>query len=382
MSCRSCSPDLLSQPHVLRALDAPTGSLALISNELIDRAVAYSRRSPRRRMIQPLHRSAGEAMHRMLNAVQPGSYIRPHRHLDPPKAEAWIVLRGTAAFFAFEDDGRICECRRLESGSDAVGVDLAPGIYHTFAALAPDTVIYEVKTGPYSETTDKSFAPWAPAEGAPEATGYLDGLIAHYQERIGDNRLAAIPWRPPSLQTERLILRGYEVSDAPGIFAYASDAETTPYMAWDRHRTLSDARQFLNGIVADHYQRQSLDYAVCLASDPGRVIGGTGVYRQPGAHEGMELGYILARPHWGQGLGPEAVRRLIDYAFETTGVERIFAPIFAENARSRRLAEKVGLTLDGVMRSALAFRGRRWDEAVYSILRPEWVARRSAADAT
>ena len=56
-----------------------------------------------------------------------------------------------------------------------------------------------------------------------------------------------------------------------------------------------------------------------------------------------------------------------------TDVERIFAPILAENTRSRRLAEKVGFTLDGVMRSALVFHSRRSDEAVYSILRSEWM---------
>ena len=330
-------------------------------------------------MIQPLHRSAGEDMHRMLNAVQPGSYIRPHRHLDPPKAEAWIVLRGAAAFFAFEDDGRIRECRRLESGSDAVGVDLAPGIYHTFAALAPDTVIYEVKTGPYSETTDKSFAPWAPEEGRPDAASYLDGLVTHYRTTEGADRLSTVPWRPPVLRTDRLVLRGYEPADAAAIFDYASDAETTRYMAWDRHQSIEDARMFLNGMVAGNYLAHRLDYAICLVDQPSRAIGGVGVYSQSGPHRVMELGYILARPHWGQGLGPEAVRQLLAQAFDTTDVERMYAPIFAENTRSRRLAEKVGLTLEGVFRSALAFRGRRWDEAIYSILRDDWRSRRATS---
>jgi cupin fold WbuC family metalloprotein len=326
--------------------------------------------------MQPLHRSADEAVHRMLNAVQPGSYVRPHRHLDPPKAEACIVLRGAAAFLAFDDEGRLRECLRLEAGGDRVGIDLMPGVYHTVAALAPDTVIYEVKTGPYNEATDKVFAPWAPEEGTPAAATYLEGLLADTRSaRPGGDPLSAVPWRPPVLRSDRLILRGYEASDVAAIHVYASDEETTRYMAWDRHRSIGDAHGFLNGTVAENYRRQRLDYAMCLADDPARVIGGLGVYPQPGAHRVMELGYILARPHWSRGLGLEAVRRLLDHAFETTDVERIVAPIFAENSRSRHMAEKAGLTLDGTMRSALAFRGRRWDEAIYSILRSEWQAR-------
>jgi RimJ/RimL family protein N-acetyltransferase len=58
-------------------------------------------------------------------------------------------------------------------------------------------------------------------------------------------------------------------------------------------------------------------------------------------------------------------------AFDTTSVHRIYAPIFAGNQQSRRAAEKIGLRLDGVLRESLLVRGRRWDEAVYSVLRGE-----------
>ena len=90
-------------------------------------------------MILPFHKHDGEALHRMFNAVQPGSYLRPHRHIDPPKAEVFIVLRGALALFVFEDDGRIREQVRLAAGSDRFGVDLAPGLFHSFIALEPDT---------------------------------------------------------------------------------------------------------------------------------------------------------------------------------------------------------------------------------------------------
>ena len=85
----------------------------------------------------------------------------------------------------------------------------------------------------------------------------------------------------------------------------------------------------------------------------------------------MELGYVLARAHWGKGYVPEAARALVARAFSTTPVERIFASIFSENQRSRRAAEKMGMRFEGELRSSLNLRGRRWDQAVYGILRSE-----------
>jgi len=166
-----------------RALHAPTGAICWLSKDLLEGAIAASHSSPRRRMIQPFHRSESATLHRMFNAVQPESYIPPHRHLDPPKAESWIVLRGALAFFTFDDRGAITECLEISAGGEIFGVDLEPGVYHTFFALEPDTVVYEVKDGPYSPTTDKAFPDWAPREGTPEANDYLAQLRDEFTRR-------------------------------------------------------------------------------------------------------------------------------------------------------------------------------------------------------
>jgi cupin fold WbuC family metalloprotein len=369
----ACWDAAMSDPR--RALDPPPGELTLLSTELMEAALAQSRISARRRVILPLHKEAGDTLHRMLNAVQPGSYIRPHRHLGPPKAECFVVLRGALAFLTFAEDGAVRDCVHVEAGASPFGVDLSPGVYHGFVALAPDTLIFEAKPGPYVASTDKEFAPWAPEEGSPHAAAYLDGLLQEHARRsVGRDTpaLARIDWRPPLLQSERLVLRGYELTDAEAIHAYASDPDTTRYMAWQRHGSVDDAFAFLNGFVAASYQRRDLDYALCLADAPERAIGGLGLYVRSERHRSMELGYILSRSHWGRGLLPEAARLLIDHAFASCAVERIYAPIFAENARSRRAAEKIGLRLEGVLRSALDFHGRRWDEAIYAVLRSEW----------
>jgi cupin fold WbuC family metalloprotein len=159
------------------ALDHPTGDLVLITKSSLEETIVESRSSERKRIIQPFHRSLDDSLHRMFNALQPGSYARPHRHLEPPKAEAWIVLRGTLLFVCFFDNGAIDQAVILRAGGEKFGVDLVAGRYHTIVALEADTVIYEVKSGPYTRATDKEFAPWAPAEGSPGAEDYLRKLL-------------------------------------------------------------------------------------------------------------------------------------------------------------------------------------------------------------
>jgi cupin fold WbuC family metalloprotein len=158
------------------ALDAPPGLLRLIDEAVIDRAVDASRRSPRRRVILPFHASHGDPLQRMLNVLQPGSYIRPHRHLDPPKSEGIVVLRGAIRFVAFDGAGAITTALRIEATTGACGIDIDPGVFHTFYALREDTVLYEVKPGPYEELSDKDFAGWAPVEWSGEAAGWLREL--------------------------------------------------------------------------------------------------------------------------------------------------------------------------------------------------------------
>jgi ribosomal-protein-alanine N-acetyltransferase len=140
----------------------------------------------------------------------------------------------------------------------------------------------------------------------------------------------------------------------------------------DRHQSAAEAEVFLNGLVAEHYRGEQLDYGLCLRGAETQLIGGLGVYERSAPHRVAELGYVLAREHWGRGLVPEAVRTQLDHLFACGRFERVYAPIFAENEKSRRAALKMGLRFEGVLRSAYAYRGRRWDSAIYAVLRSDW----------
>jgi cupin fold WbuC family metalloprotein len=166
----------MNAPAFPTALSAPEGMLNAFGWEDLADALAASRQSPRRRIILPLHKASDTTLHRMFNIVQPRSYIRPHRHLSTPKAEGLVILRGAVEFFEFADDGQVLRHFTLSAEGPKFIVDIEPGVIHTFVALREDTVIYEVKSGPYAAATDKDFAAWAPAEGAPGVAAYLDML--------------------------------------------------------------------------------------------------------------------------------------------------------------------------------------------------------------
>jgi cupin fold WbuC family metalloprotein len=152
--------------------------MRLIDRALLDEVTGEARNSPRGRRNRNFHRDDGQPANRLLNAIEPGSYVMPHRHLDPNKDETMVVLRGRLGLVEFDDDGRVDATRVLGPGLDVLGVDIAHGTWHTVFALEPGTVFFEAKAGPYAPLTADEKAPWAPAEGAPEAAAYLARLAA------------------------------------------------------------------------------------------------------------------------------------------------------------------------------------------------------------
>jgi cupin fold WbuC family metalloprotein len=150
-----------------------------ITTDLIAELRASAASLPRLRTNHNFHTGPDDNPHRFLNAMLRGTYCQPHRHVTPPKAESWIILEGAVRFFTFDDSGAILTARDLAANTATLGVDLPAGVWHTLAVTSDCAVIFEVKPGPWDPATDKGFAPWAPAEGAPEAARYLQSLLDH-----------------------------------------------------------------------------------------------------------------------------------------------------------------------------------------------------------
>ncbi|NIQ95269.1 MAG: WbuC family cupin fold metalloprotein [Desulfuromonadales bacterium] len=151
---------------------------------LLDELSQAARRNERRRQNFNIHASYDEPCQRLLNAVEPYSYIRPHRHLDPAKPETFIAVRGRFAILIFSDGGDIHRIVRIGGDGEAIGLDIPAGTWHSVLSLDEGAVFFETKPGPYHPLSDKDWAPWAPPEGSEEAAEYLQYL----QQRAEDVR--------------------------------------------------------------------------------------------------------------------------------------------------------------------------------------------------
>lgn len=140
---------------------------------------AQAAAAPRRRKNLNLHDHLDDPIQRLLNALEPGTYIRPHRHPDGVW-ELFTLLSGACSILVFDAQGMVTE--RIDLAQDGTLVaEIPAGSWHSVVARQPGTVVIEVKPGPY---VPGSFAPWAPDEGSDGATTCLGWL---QRARVGDS---------------------------------------------------------------------------------------------------------------------------------------------------------------------------------------------------
>ncbi|MBV5329603.1 MAG: WbuC family cupin fold metalloprotein [Chlorobium sp.] len=151
--------------------------MKILDIPLLINLTEQAKQNPRLRQNYNLHESLEASCHRLLNAMEPGSYIRPHRHSHPQKQEGFVALRGRLAVFIFDEQGGVQEIVRFGPRESVVGVDIPTGVWHTVVSLASGSVFYEVKAGPYLPVPLNDSAHWAPKAGSEEATNYLDNLV-------------------------------------------------------------------------------------------------------------------------------------------------------------------------------------------------------------
>lgn len=164
------------------------------SPDYVAALVSDAAKSPRLRQHRNIHTSYEDPCQRFLNAIGVDSYIRPHRHSLDPKAETLVAVRGLFALVTFDDGGGILEIIRFGTekyGAPTglnVGVELPPGTWHTIIALEPDSVLLELKAGPFDPNAAKEPAPWAPEEQTPVGRAYLGELRRKLEQATGSVR--------------------------------------------------------------------------------------------------------------------------------------------------------------------------------------------------
>ena len=178
-----------------------------------------------------------------------------------------------------------------------------------------------------------------------------------------------------TLRTDRLLLRPFQLTDADDVYAYAHDAEWGRYLPVPSPYEYRHAVEFVARSVLAPRDTHPV-FAICLS---GRCVGGINIRIDTSRGTG-EIGYSIARAHWGKGLTAEAARAVMDWAFNEFDLAKITAMADQVNTRSSRVMEKLGMRRDGLLRSERpsdADPGARQDMVVYSVLRDEWQARAS-----
>ena len=174
------------------------------------------------------------------------------------------------------------------------------------------------------------------------------------------------------ITTERLILREFVEEDWREVLAFQSDPRYLEYYAWTG-RTNEEVQEFVQRQIDNQSQdpRIKFQLAVDLISE-GRLIGSCGIRKEPQEAHQAETGYELSPDYWGQGYATEAARAMVEFGFTKLKVHRIWAHCVADNARSRRVLEKLGMRLEGRLRENEFYKGRWWDTLVFGILEDEW----------
>jgi ribosomal-protein-alanine N-acetyltransferase len=173
------------------------------------------------------------------------------------------------------------------------------------------------------------------------------------------------------LETPRTILREYNLDDADDCERYTRDPEVCRYMIWGPNGP-GETQAFLEQAVRDRRanERKVFEFALVHRRD-NRVAGGVGTRITNVEQREGDLGYVLRRNLWGQGIATEAARAVLDFAFDALGLHRVWATADPENVASVRVLEKLGMRREGLLRRNIFVRGAFRDSAVYAILDDE-----------
>ena len=154
--------------------------MKVFTSDYLDDLTAKAHKSPRKRQHLNIHADYQDPCQRLFNALEPDTYIRPHRHSSDPKTELLIGVRGLMALVVFNEDGTINWVLRFGTNQKikrlALGAEIPANTWHTVIALESGSVLLEVKAGPFDPSLPKDLALWAPEEGADATLSYLDQL--------------------------------------------------------------------------------------------------------------------------------------------------------------------------------------------------------------
>ena len=150
------------------------------------------------------------------------------------------------------------------------------------------------------------------------------------------------------IDTPRLLLRSWKETDLNDLYEYASVDGVGEMAGWKHHGSIQETKKVLHSFMSDK------DVFALELKENGKVIGSLGLHNSWANNDKKycnfkikEIGYVLSKTYWGQGLMPEAVSAVINYCFNVLGLDALTVGHFVGNSQSKRVIEKCGFTYVG-----------------------------------
>ncbi|MGL4735994.1 MAG: GNAT family N-acetyltransferase [Cellulosilyticaceae bacterium] len=172
-----------------------------------------------------------------------------------------------------------------------------------------------------------------------------------------------------SLETQRCLLREWQLEDLEDVYAYSKNPNVGPNAGWKPHESREETKE-----IIERFQKQDDTWAI-VEKATGKVIGSVGLHRDEkrDTPRVRMIGYALSQDYWGQGIMVEVVRRVIAYGFDEMQLKLISSGHGAFNVRSKRVLEKCGFKFEGIIRCGYVnYDGGIFDEFSYSITNKEY----------
>ncbi|OEH94158.1 GNAT family N-acetyltransferase [Bacillus solimangrovi] len=172
------------------------------------------------------------------------------------------------------------------------------------------------------------------------------------------------------LFTERLHLRKMNVSDSRNLFHIWSDPDVTKFMNINSLTEESQALEIIELLDKLDKDNKATRYTI-IEQDTKKIIGTCGFNFLDFEHSKTELGYDIAKSAWGNGYAPEAIRSLLDHAFNNLGLNRVEAKVEPANINSIKVLQKLNFTFEGTLRQYEKSKGKFVDINMYSLLKDD-----------
>ena len=175
-----------------------------------------------------------------------------------------------------------------------------------------------------------------------------------------------------TLETDRLILRRFSVTDAGAMYRnWASSEEVARFLTWEPHPDAEATAALLREWAAEYEKPDCYNWVLELKSE-GMIIGNISVVRICEETKCAVLGWCMGTAWWGNGYMPEAAEAVLQYLFETVGMNRVCANHDISNPKSGRVMQKIGMQYEGTLRQHGFARGRVFDDVWYGILAEDY----------